>query len=86
VSNAGQCTAVQFADGTPVSGLSYSSGNTTFSNSVGGGAPFGYTPTANADGVDAAVTGIRIAPSGSLSAASGSGNPGFSISFRVKVN
>lgn len=86
VSNVGQCSAVQFADGSPVSGLSYSSGNTTYSNTVGGGTPFSYTPTADANGTDVAVTGIRIAPTGALTAASGSGNPGFSISFRVKVN
>ncbi len=86
VSNVGPCASIQFADGAPVSGLSYNSGNTTFSNTPGGGAPFSYSPTADANGVDAAITGISIAPSGSLSAAGGSGNPGFSISFRVKVN
>ncbi|MGE0115687.1 MAG: hypothetical protein AB7T07_12500 [Steroidobacteraceae bacterium] len=85
VANVGQCTVLQFTDGTPASGLSYGSGNTTYSNTVGGGIPFTYTPTADADGVDAAVTGIRVAPGGALSAASGSGNPGFSIHFRVKL-
>ncbi len=86
VSNTGQCTVVQFADGSPASGLSYVIGNTTFSNIAGGGIPFSYAPSANAEGVDANVTGLRVAPTGSLLGNSGGGNPGFTITFRVRVN
>lgn len=86
VANIGQCSVVQFADGSPVSGLSYGSSNTTYSNTPGGGPPFTYSPTADAEGTDVAVTGMRVAPAGSLSASGGSGNPGFSLSFRLKLN
>ncbi|MGD9841380.1 MAG: hypothetical protein AB7F79_01675 [Steroidobacteraceae bacterium] len=85
VSNTGQCAVVQFANGSPASGLGYTSSNSTYSNTLGGGAPFTYAPTANADGVDSAVTGIRIAPTGSM-LGNGSGNTSFTISFRVRVN
>jgi trimeric autotransporter adhesin len=80
-----QCAIVQFADGSPVSGLSYINSNTSYSNISGGGTPFSYTPTADANGVDTAVTGLRIAPTGAMNGVSG-GNPSFTITFRVKVN
>jgi uncharacterized repeat protein (TIGR01451 family) len=77
---------VEFIDGSPTSGLSYSyASNVTYSNTVGGGAPFTYVPVADANGFDAAVTGIRVAPTGTMAAASG-GNPSFTIRVRVKVN
>ncbi len=56
---------IRFIDGSPPSGLSYSFGglgSTTddveFSNN--NAASFGYTPTAAADGTDAAVTHVRV--------------------------
>ncbi len=85
VSNVGQCTVLQFTDGSPTSGLSYVSGNTSYSNAAGGVAPYSYVPSADSKGVDGNVTGLYVAPTGALSAASASGNPGFSISFRVLV-
>lgn len=76
---------MEFIDGSPVSGLSFNyASNVTYSNTAGGGAPFTYTPVPDASGFDAAITGMRIAPTGIL-AASGSGNPSFSIRFRVKI-
>jgi uncharacterized repeat protein (TIGR01451 family) len=76
---------VEFIDGTPASGLSFNvATNVSYSNIVGGGAPFTYTPTADAAGYDAAVTGVRIAPTGLMSAAGG-GNPSFTVRFRVRV-
>jgi len=76
---------IEFIDGSPASGLSFNyASNVSFSNAAGGGSPYTYTPVADAAGFDASVTGIRVAPSGTMNAA-GSGNPSFSIRFRVKV-
>ena len=82
--------ALGFAQGTPSSGLSYtysSLSSTTddlgFSNN--GGASFAYTPVADANGFDPAVTHIRVSPKGLFAGASGSGSPGFTISYRIKV-
>jgi len=52
---------------------------------VGGGAPYTYAPTANANGVDPAATGLRIAPVGTLAGSSAAGDPGFTVTFRVRV-
>jgi len=76
---------VEFIDGSTPSGLSFSyAANVSYSNTAGGGAPFTYTPVADASGFDANVTGIRIAPAGTMNAAGG-GSPSFTIRFRVKV-
>lgn len=76
---------VEFVDGSPASGLSFNAANVTYSNIVGGGPPYSYTPVPDANGFDAAVTGMRVAPIGTMSGASGSGNPSFAMRFRVKV-
>ena len=55
-----------------------------FSNN--GGASWTYTPVANANGCDPAVTHIRVRPKGTMAAASGAGNPFFEVRFRVRVN
>lgn len=82
---------VAFTNGTPTSALTYTfSGlnnagdDLQFSNN--GGASWGYTPVANANGCDPAVTHIRVQPKGTMAAASGSGNPYFEVRFRVRVN
>jgi hypothetical protein len=66
---------VLFQDGSPGSGLTYtftSLSSTTddvdFSNN--NGTSWTYVPTANASGVDPAVTHIRIRPKGSMAAGS----------------
>jgi len=66
---------VLFQNGSPASGLTYtftSLSSTTddvdFSNN--GGTSWTYVPTANASGVDPAVTHIRIRPKGSMAAGS----------------
>jgi hypothetical protein len=81
---------VAFVQGSPSSGLSYaysSLASTTddlaFSNN--GGSSFGYTPVADASGFDSAVTHIRVTPRGTFAGTSGSGSPGFTISYRIKV-
>ncbi len=77
--------SVTFVDGTPSSGLSFSSANVTWSKAVGGGAPYTYTPVPDANGYDALVTGIRIAPTGTMAAATLTNQPSFAIVFRGKV-
>jgi uncharacterized repeat protein (TIGR01451 family) len=78
--------AVQFTDGPVPSGLGFDfATDVTFSSQPGGGAPYNYTPVANGNGVDPAVTGLRIAPSGAMAAASGANEPSFSVEFRVRV-
>jgi uncharacterized repeat protein (TIGR01451 family) len=77
---------VEFINGTPSSGLSFNAATgVTYSNQPGGGPPYTYVPTPNASGVDPAVTGIRIAPTGTMNAASGAGQPSFTVRFRVVV-
>jgi hypothetical protein len=39
----------------------------------------------DADGYDAAVRALRIAPGGVMNAAGG-GNPAFTLQFRVRIN
>jgi uncharacterized repeat protein (TIGR01451 family) len=80
---------VMFAQGSPSSGLTYtytSLASTTddlsFSNN--NGVAFTYTPIANANGVDPAVTTLRVNPKGVLAAA-GAGNPSFTVNFRVRI-
>ena len=77
---------IAFTDGAVASGLTYSyATDVSFSNQIGGGPPYSYTPTPNAEGYDPAVTGFRVNPSGPMNAASGGGFPSFSVEFRVRV-
>jgi uncharacterized repeat protein (TIGR01451 family)/fimbrial isopeptide formation D2 family protein len=79
-------STVDFIDGPVASGLSFTyATNVGFSNQPGGGAPYDYVPVANGDGVDPGVTGLRIAPTGSLAGASGGNEPSFSVEFRIRV-
>ncbi len=80
---------VQFIDGSPASGLSYSfltlddiGDDVAFSDD--GGASFDYEPTADANGVDTAVNAIRINPKGAF-AASGGGDPSVQLAFKMIV-
>lgn len=77
---------ITFADGPTPSGLGYSfATDVAFSNQVGGGAPYDYLPSPDASGFDAAVTGVRIAPTGAMNAASGGNSPSFNITLRVRI-
>src|SRR5262249_46759147 len=77
---------VEFLNGTPASGLAFNyAGNVGYSNQAGGGTPFPYVPVPDAAGFDAAARGLRIAPTGAMSAASAAGNPSFTIRFRVRI-
>jgi uncharacterized repeat protein (TIGR01451 family) len=83
---AGAGDPVQFFDGAPASGLAFAyAANVTFSNRPGGVPPYDYAPVPNADGVDPAVTALRIAPSGAMAGAAGGSDPSFSVEFRVRV-
>jgi uncharacterized repeat protein (TIGR01451 family) len=74
------------SNGTPSSGLVYNfATDVTFSDQVGGGAPYDHPPSPDGDGYDAAITGYRIAPSGAMNGDSGSGAPNFSIVFQVRI-
>ncbi len=77
---------VEFIDGTPASGLGFSyPANVSFSNQPGGGPPYTYVPVPDANGVDANVTGLRVAPTGSMAASGPGGSPSFQVRFRVRV-
>ena len=78
-------TGVSFTNGTTTSGLNAFNPATmvTFSNQPSGGAPFSYTPVGT---YDTAVTGLRIAPTGTMAAAtSATATPSFTIRYRVLV-
>jgi uncharacterized repeat protein (TIGR01451 family) len=76
---------VVFINGAPVSGLAFNyAANVTYS-SVGVAGPWTYVPSPDADGFDAAVRALRVAPGGTMNAAGG-GNPSFTIQFRVRLN
>ncbi len=77
---------IAFVNGSPVSGLTFTyATHVSYSNQPGGGAPYNYTPVPDANGFDPNVTGIRVAPAGTMSAASGAGNPSFTVRFRVRL-
>ena len=76
---------IAFSDGAPASGLSYTfislaSNTDDVAYSNDGGATFLYSPNANANGVDASVTNLRINPQGSFNSSTQ-----FQIRFRVRV-
>ena len=85
VGNVGAGGPVAFTDGLPSSGLTYTfgtlaSGTDDVEFSSDGGVTWNYSPTANANGVDPAVTDIRIRPKGSFNSAAN-----FQVRFRVRV-
>lgn len=78
---------VVFSDGGVASGVSLSfATGVRFSSQPGGGAPFDYVPTPDADGFDAAVTGVRIALTGAMNGDSGGGAPSFVIRLLARVD
>ncbi len=80
---------VRFIDGPGAnapSGLAFSyATDVSYSSDPGPAYTYGYPPSADADGYDAAVTSVRIAPTGAFLAPSGGGNPGFNLELRVRV-
>ena len=77
---------VEFVNGTPASGLAFNPAvDVGYSANAGGVAPFNYVPAPDANGFDGNVKGLRVAPTGTFAAASGSGNPSFVIRFTVRI-
>ncbi len=73
--------AVSFTDGTPASSLSFAyPANVTWTRT--GGLPL----VPDAAGYDGAVTNLRIAPTGTIPAATVAGQPNFTMKFRTRVN
>ena len=77
---------VQYTDGSPASGMTYSfvslsstTDDVSFSND--GGATWTYTPTVGANGTDPAVTNVRINPKGAFNA----NNAQFTVKLRMRV-
>lgn len=75
---------VLFVNGTPASGLTFVYATHVRYSSAGVGGPWNYVPVPDADGFDAAVRAVQIAPAGVMSAA-GTGNPAFTLQFRVRI-
>jgi len=81
---------VLFTDGAVSSGLTYTFAalddlNDDVEFSDDGGATWDYEPAANTDGVDPAVTHIRVNPKGTLASSSGGNDPSVQVSFKVLV-
>lgn len=81
---------VLFANGTTASGLSYSfislaSTTDNLSFSSNSASSYGYSPAADANQCDAAVTHLKISLGGIFRASDGTNHPSFSVKFRVKV-
>jgi uncharacterized repeat protein (TIGR01451 family) len=76
---------VAFVNGATASGLSYTYASHVSYSSAGVSGPWTYTPAPDVNGFDPLVRAVRIAPAGVMSAA-GSGNPAFTIQFRVRIN
>ncbi len=73
--------AVTFVDGTPSSGLAFAyPANVTWTRT--GGLPL----VPDGAGYDGAVTNVRIAPTGTMLAATVGGQPSFTIRFRARIN
>jgi uncharacterized repeat protein (TIGR01451 family) len=86
----GGCGPVTFTNGPTPTGLSCSfvslgsaADGISFSND--GGSTFTYTPAADANQCDAAITHLRISLGGVFSASDGANNPSFDVKFRVRV-
>lgn len=77
---------IVFVDGATASGLAYNyAADVTFSNQVGGGAPYTYVPVPDAQGFDPLVTGIRVNPTGVMNASAGGNDPSFNLLISIRV-
>jgi hypothetical protein len=86
----GTAGPVRFTNGTPASGLSYTfvtlgdpGDDVSFSNN--NGASYSYTPVADANGTDLAVTSIRINPKNTFLGNTGGGDPQADFAFKLVV-
>jgi hypothetical protein len=77
---------LQFTDGPVASELNFTYGaDVTYSNQRGGGAPFTYIRIPDVDGLDPAVTGIRMNPIGGMNAAFGASTLSFTLQYQIRV-
>ncbi|HEU4779978.1 MAG TPA: hypothetical protein VFS58_08865, partial [Steroidobacteraceae bacterium] len=76
---------VAFINGVTASGLTFTYASHVSYSSTGVSGPWTYAPAPDANGFDPQVRAVRISPAGVMSAA-GSGNPSFTIQFRVRIN
>jgi trimeric autotransporter adhesin len=76
---------VVFVNGGTPSGLTFTYATHVSYSSIGASGPWTYTPVPDVNGYDPAVRAVRVAPAGVMSAA-GSGNPSFTVQFRVRIN
>lgn len=74
---------VIFTDGSPTSGLSYSTANLKYSKD--NGVTWTYTPVADSQTSDSTITNIKINPTGSFSCSNGTTKPSFSLIFDVLI-
>jgi uncharacterized repeat protein (TIGR01451 family) len=78
---------VTFVEGANPSGLSFTYANDVdWSNQLGGGPPFTYSPSPDGEGYDDAVTGIRVNPKGTMAASSAAGPSSFTIVIRARID
>jgi uncharacterized repeat protein (TIGR01451 family) len=77
---------VVFINGPTPSGLTYNYPANVSYSSTGATGPWGYVPTPDANGFDAAVRAVRITPGGVMSAAAGANTPSFTVQFRIRIN
>ena len=77
---------VVFVNGPTPSGLTYNYAANVSYSSTGAGGPWGYVPTPDANGFDAQVRAVRIAPGGAMSAAAGANTPSFTVQFRIRID
>jgi hypothetical protein len=77
---------VLFDNGSTPSGLSFNYAGHVSYSSTGVNGPWTHVPVPDANGFDAAVRAVRIAPTGLMSGASGGNNPSFTVRFRIRVN
>lgn len=81
----GSSNPVVFLNGAPPSGLTFNYGAHVRYSDVGEADPsFSYTPQPDANGFDPRIRAVRIRPSGAMSAA-GTGNPSFTLQFRIRI-
>ncbi len=81
---------VRFVDSSPASGVSYSfaglgSATDSLAFSNDGGVTFNYTPTPDANGVDASVTHLRVTATGRPSCNASATTRSFELQFDVRV-
>lgn len=81
VTTSGHCLAPYFVNGTPSSGLVFSSNEYSSDN----GSSYSTSASPDADGADASVTDLRVNLTGNFLPKTGATGPNFQVRFRVVV-